>query len=263
MSLRRPNRTVNEKKAGGLNVQPQNATEPDVLEAGWKGLIDFRNTESTAEGTKPEIINVGETAEEAAMDNVASHRCYLHLRRDRTRRVYRYCHRQRRHQDHPGYDRPITSVSPQDYVDKGHTKLTLKKNNTSADENKSRIGRSVKEAEHGGIQEATEPNPWPGALSPGGQKFQGRDRFLAMSRDCRRVAVEYPDQNILRIFGSIKPFGGGKNETHGSYVWDGDFSPDGKYLASNDRDHNKIWNAQTGVEVCRLSETGIRVFLQS
>ena len=38
-------------------------------------------------------------------------------------------------------------------------------------------------------EEAAEPNPWPEALALAGQVLPVRDRFLAMSRDCRHVAV--------------------------------------------------------------------------
>ena len=246
-------------EAGVPVLRPQKAAEPDVPEDRWKGLIDFRETERSAEGAKLErVASAGLSRRPpwmrwpaiaaASLFGVIALGIIITITFDRGRTKITL----------ETTPRPAL-VPPQDDVDKGHSKTTLETTGTSDGDHKSAIGRPAKD-DTAESKKAAETNPWPGALPLAGQKFPPRSRLLAMSRDCRRVAVvDDTDHNQLRIFEASNASKVVEIEVGRSYVWDADFSPDGKYLASHDKDHYKIWDAETGEEVRRLSESGIRV----
>ena len=246
-------------EAGVPVLRPQKAAEPDVSEDRWKGLIDFRETERSAEGAKLErVASAGLSRRPpwmrwpaiaaASLFGVIALGIIITITFDRGRTKLTL----------ETTPRPA-HVPPQDDVDKGHSKTTLETTGTSDGDHKSAIGRPAKD-DTAESKKAAETNPWPGALPLAGQKFPPRSRLLAMSRDCRRVAaVDDTDHNQLRIFEASNASKVVEIEVGRSYVWDADFSPDGKYLASHDKDHYKIWDAETGEEVRRLSESGIRV----
>ncbi len=105
-------------------------------------------------------------------------------------------------------------------------------------------------------KKVAEANSWPGALPLAGQKFPQGSRFLAMSRDCRRVAVtsDTVDVQVIEapdVWRVVVVKGQPRNE-HGNpvFIWGADFSPDGKYLAAACAGHDdRSWDASTGEEV--------------
>jgi formylglycine-generating enzyme required for sulfatase activity/serine/threonine protein kinase len=108
-------------------------------------------------------------------------------------------------------------------------------------------------------EKVAEPNPWPEAVAEAGHLLPLWDRTLAMSRDCRRLAVATqtdlkivaaPDASkIFEMKGQRPPNGG-----NAPYIWAAAFSPDDKYIAISFNDFPaRIWEIATGKEVCQTS----------
>jgi serine/threonine protein kinase len=109
------------------------------------------------------------------------------------------------------------------------------------------------------VNKAEETNTWPDARLNAGQQFPVTGRFLAMTRDCRKVAVQVNSRE-LRILEAPDASKVVETEGHSGDIWCADFSPDGSYLASFGCDNLvKIWDVATGAEVRRFGGGGIRL----
>jgi serine/threonine protein kinase len=108
-------------------------------------------------------------------------------------------------------------------------------------------------------EKVAEPNPWPEALAEVAHLLPLWDRILAMSRDCRRLAVATqtdlkivtaPDASKVFEMKGRPPANGG----NAPYIWAAAFSPDDKYIAISFNDcPARIWEIASGKEVCQTS----------
>ncbi len=109
-------------------------------------------------------------------------------------------------------------------------------------------------------KEVGEVNLWPSATRASGQVLPARCRVVAMSPDCRRVAMVTAENKAMLVGEAPDASMMVKIEGHQAYIWGAAFSPDGKHLASRGNDGLvKIWDVVTGAEVRRHHIDGISI----
>ena len=277
----------------GPIVRAKNAAEPAVPEARWESLIEFREadrpneaTPSVAPARRPPwvwpsvaagvlllgfiatwqggVIKVKTPNGVIVIENY-SNDCMIYVDETSVKVSWTGGDKPARIEVAPGEHRvKVTRGEVQLLAEKVTIKsaekeiLTVRREAPEAAD--SRRNDEVKvEAEPAVPKKIPEANPWPEALPVAGQRFPRGSRFLAMSRDCRRVAV-VSSTGIVRIIEALDVWRvievkGQPRDGKGNlvYVWGADFSPDGKYLAGAiNVPRGWIWDASTGEEVRRL-----------
>jgi serine/threonine protein kinase/WD40 repeat protein len=125
---------------------------------------------------------------------------------------------------------------------------------------KPRIAADLVAAPPVNSKKIAETNPWPAAVYISGQALPAACRVVAMSPDCRRVALVTPSQTSMMIAESPDASKVIKINEHSPYIWGAAFSPDGKHLASRGNDGLvKIWDVATGAELRRHAVGGISI----
>ncbi len=248
--------------AGVLDLRSEKADDPNAPNGRWNSLIDFREPERSTEEAKPEeetsaglsrrppwvsrpLILAGSLFGFVAMLGVDAITITIENGRFKlsVEKTPKPAH-----------------VPPQVEVDTGPAKIAVEPKNAADRDPKSAAGPGVKDITSE-TKRAAETNPWPRALLAG-QKFPQGTRFLAMSRDCQRVAVTSATGNLQVILASdpskvVEVKGQPRNKDALHFVWGADFSPDGHYLAGGcNGSPVKIWATSTGEEVRQIDSFG-------
>jgi serine/threonine protein kinase len=129
----------------------------------------------------------------------------------------------------------------------------------SADKDKAAETNPLDTEKSADTEKVAESNPWPRTLTVSGHVLPLWDRILAMSHDCRRLAVATrTDLKIVEAPNASKVFEmKGQPPAPGAeapYIWADAFSPDDNYIAVSFNDFPaRIWEIASGNEVCRTS----------